>query len=88
MVMCMKESATVGQRGQVVIPKAIRDMLGIKPGDKMIVEAVGGAVYMYRQPESYAEALRGLHKNIWRGLDVQAYIDREREEWQSRPTSL
>ena len=27
----------VGDRGQIVIPKEARDMLGIKPGDTMLV---------------------------------------------------
>ncbi|MBE3574748.1 MAG: AbrB/MazE/SpoVT family DNA-binding domain-containing protein [Firmicutes bacterium] len=31
---------TVGERGQVVIPQAAREALGIKPGDRMLV--VGG----------------------------------------------
>jgi len=30
-------AATVGERGQVVIPQMAREALGIKPGDKMLV---------------------------------------------------
>ena len=30
-------SVTVGERGQVVIPAEVRNDLGIKPGDKLIV---------------------------------------------------
>lgn len=36
-------SATVGPKGQVVIPVEAREKMGIKPGDKMI------AVYMSEQ---------------------------------------
>lgn len=32
--------ATVSQRGQVVIPKKIRDLLGIQTADKIIFEVV------------------------------------------------
>ncbi|MFH1339439.1 MAG: AbrB/MazE/SpoVT family DNA-binding domain-containing protein [Candidatus Omnitrophota bacterium] len=32
-------SATVGERGQVVIPSEVRKMLNVKPGDKLIVLA-------------------------------------------------
>jgi AbrB family looped-hinge helix DNA binding protein len=32
----------VGPKGQVVIPKHIRDAIGIAPGDDVIVEAAGG----------------------------------------------
>lgn len=30
-------SATVGERGQVVIPAEARERLGLKPGDKLLV---------------------------------------------------
>ncbi len=32
-------SVTVGEKGQIVIPKAVRDMMGIKPGDSLILLA-------------------------------------------------
>jgi AbrB family looped-hinge helix DNA binding protein len=35
-------SRKVGPKGQVVIPKHIRDAIGIAPGDDVIVEAAGG----------------------------------------------
>lgn len=28
--------------------------------------------------------LRGLGKEIWDGIDAQAYIDQQRDEWDSR----
>ncbi len=30
-------TATVGTKGQIVIPKEARDMFGIKPGDTLII---------------------------------------------------
>ena len=38
----------VGPKGQVVIPKAIRDRLGIKPGDTVDFEEAGGDVRIRR----------------------------------------
>ena len=45
-------ATTVTSKGQVTIPKPVRDRLGIKPGNA--VEKVGG-----RRPSSRFEALRG-----------------------------
>ena len=30
-------TATVGAKGQIVIPKEARDMFGIKPGDTLVI---------------------------------------------------
>ncbi len=35
-------SATVGERGQMVIPADARKALGIEPGDKMVIFGHGG----------------------------------------------
>ena len=32
-------SVTVGEKGQIVIPKAVRDMFGIEPGDNLVLMA-------------------------------------------------
>lgn len=37
-------TATVGSKGQVVIPVEAREELGIEPGDKFYVIGVGGSV--------------------------------------------
>ena len=32
-------SVTIGEKGQIVIPKAVRDMFGIQPGDNLVLMA-------------------------------------------------
>lgn len=57
----------VGIKGQVVIPKAIRDEIGIKPGDEVTFEPDGSEVRVRRvhdDPEHRAEEIRIL-RGIW-----------------------
>ncbi|MCI1831852.1 MAG: AbrB/MazE/SpoVT family DNA-binding domain-containing protein [Bifidobacterium sp.] len=35
----LANSATVGEKGQIVIPKQMRDMFGIHPGDTLLLLA-------------------------------------------------
>ena len=47
----------VGPKGQVVVPKRIRERLGIHPGDEVIVEEQEGHVEIHKIRS--AESLRG-----------------------------
>ena len=48
----------VGAKGQVVLPKPVRDRLGIRPGDRVTVDAVNGEARV-RRVES-GEPLLGM----------------------------
>lgn len=48
-------AVTVGERGQIVIPQAAREGLGIKPGDKILV--MGGGMHNQGLMLIKAEAL-------------------------------
>lgn len=41
----------VGPKGQVVLPKAIRERLGIEPGDEVLVEQEGDHIEIRRADE-------------------------------------
>jgi AbrB family looped-hinge helix DNA binding protein len=84
----------VGIKGQVVIPKAIRDEIGIKPGDEVVFEPDGRDVRVRRavdDPEARRqriEALRGVWADI-PGLSTDDLLaarreEREREERKAR----
>ncbi len=52
----------VGPKGQVVLPKALRDAVGIRPGDDVEVERRDDALVVRRAPVS-AASLLGLLKD-------------------------
>jgi len=54
-------TARVGPKGQVVLPKDVREKLGIRPGDEVVVEEVGGEAHV-RRVDNEAR-LRGLLKH-------------------------
>jgi AbrB family looped-hinge helix DNA binding protein len=57
----------VGTKGQVVIPKAIREEIGIEPGDEVVFEPDGKEVRVRRvadEPEARARDIKAL-RGIW-----------------------
>jgi AbrB family looped-hinge helix DNA binding protein len=76
----------VGLKGQVVIPKAIRDRIGIRPGDEVAFDADGDEVRIRRVADVAAgqvdaiKALRGIWSGEETGTDaLTAERRRERE---------
>ncbi|HEX5762023.1 MAG TPA: AbrB/MazE/SpoVT family DNA-binding domain-containing protein [Solirubrobacterales bacterium] len=71
----------VGTKGQVVIPKAIRDEIGIRPGDEVVFEPRGREVRIHRladeknERRKRIEALRGA----WAGIPGLSTEDLEAE---------
>jgi AbrB family looped-hinge helix DNA binding protein len=42
--------STISRRGQTTIPKAVRDALGLKPGDQILYEVQGDHVTLCKRP--------------------------------------
>jgi AbrB family looped-hinge helix DNA binding protein len=80
----------VGTKGQVVIPKAIRDEIGIKPGDEVTFEPDGTEVRVRRvanDPQAQTRGIKAL-RGIWAdmpgggtaALEEERRKEREQEE--------
>lgn len=69
-------SVKVGPKGQIVIPKEVREMFGVKPGDTLIILADAGkgiAIERYSTFNKIADA-------IFAGRSGELYPEHSREE--------
>ena len=67
-------SVTVSPKFQVVIPRTVRERLGIRAGQRMMVIPIGDHIMLV--PERPIEEARGS----LRGMDVSGYREEEDEE--------
>ena len=68
----------LSSKNQIVIPREVRDQLGLKAGTKLIVVAMGDVLIVRRKPKNYADAIRGIGK----GLYPPGYLENERKSWE------
>lgn len=84
----MKNRMRVGQKGQVVIPKAVREETGIKEGSEVLIEAEDGTVMIRRAgppTEDYLTYYRATYaKKLTRRVDVKKLLGEELNERQER----
>jgi AbrB family looped-hinge helix DNA binding protein len=83
----------VGAKGQVVLPKELRERHGIRPGDEVLFDDALGQITI-RKAETKAEIIARLQGSLADGdvdpLDVlieERRRDREREERKFGPTA-
>jgi AbrB family looped-hinge helix DNA binding protein len=75
------QSVTVNSQYRIALPRAARERLNIKQGDRLVVDVQDGLLILIPEPLSYAERLLGLHSHIWNSLGTEGTIDRERNAW-------
>jgi len=67
----------ISERGQVTLPKEIRDLLGFRPGAEILFRHEGSRIIIEKASEAKGlNAVYGLLKNI--NLDTKAYLDETR----------
>jgi len=64
------DETTVSSKYQVVIPKRIRESVGVKPGQKLMVIAKHGIIHLV--PLRELDELRG----IARGANIEGYREK------------
>jgi AbrB family looped-hinge helix DNA binding protein len=83
----MDQTSTVkvSKRYQIAVPANARRQLNIHSGDQLLVDIQDGMLILLPSPSSYTYHLSGLHKEIWEGVETQAYLDQERQAWEESP---
>ncbi len=85
----------MGPKGQVVIPKPIRERLHLQPGDRLLVHEAEDEVRIRKAVTGPAErraivaSLRGAlagEPSLTAGLEAERRLEREREDHKSTGT--
>jgi AbrB family looped-hinge helix DNA binding protein len=70
----------VNAKHQITIPKYVREKLNMKAGDSLLMDVQDGMMILIPQGGKPSH-MQGLHNEIWKDVDVQRYINAEREAW-------
>lgn len=76
-------SVKISSKRQIAVPSAIRKELHLEAGDHLLAQVRDGVIVLVPRRGDALDQLRGLHRKIWTGEDVQAYIDEERDGFDS-----
>lgn len=72
-------SSKISKKGQIVIPRKIRENLEIKPGDELIFTQVGQKIYIEKEK---SDSLPSMVEILKRGKPfAPKLIQKLREEW-------
>ncbi|MHA1732992.1 MAG: AbrB/MazE/SpoVT family DNA-binding domain-containing protein [Promethearchaeota archaeon] len=69
----------VGPKGQVVIPKDLRDQLGLRPGSVVGMELGDGAIVIKPPPEplEYLKRFTGTPRKLEKRIDIERLIEEQ-----------
>lgn len=64
-------TARLNHKNQITLPRKVCHALGVKSGDELLLIFRDGEIHLRLHPVSFAQALRGLHKNMWADTDIE-----------------
>lgn len=74
----------LSKRNQMVLPKAAREALGIKPGGRVLVIVENKQVRLLPEPDNWTDYIYGLGDDVWATLGGgEQFLQEERasQEW-------
>ena len=75
----MATRVTVSGDFRIEVPDEAREQLHLKAGDRLLVDVRDGSIVLVPEPHDFVQHLRGLHREVWEGIDAQVYVSDERE---------
>lgn len=85
MVSYLASDVKVSSKFQVVIPREIRERMGLEKGDELTVDLEGETIVMRRKPKNFTKYTKGLHREVWADEDTERYLRGMRDEWGRKP---
>lgn len=64
----------VRSKFQISVPADARRRLHLKAEDCLLVDVREGYIVLVPEPGDYCQRLRGLHRDIWQGIEPQEYV--------------
>ena len=74
-------TAKLSAKSQLVLPAEVRRKLGIRPGDRLIIDVEGDHATLRKATRSDVETLAGFRSELWRDYDAE--LRKARDEWDS-----
>ena len=56
----MTASVKMSSKNQIVVPREAREILGLRPGDRLLVSVQADVIHMRREPRNLTVELEGL----------------------------
>lgn len=77
----MGEKTKLTRKYQITIPTKIRKNLKLKAGDYLHMEVENGQVIIRPIPKSYTDYMAGLGEKVWKILEGEKFVKKERASW-------
>ena len=76
----MEERVTLRPRRQVTLPRSVCEALGVKPGDRLVLEVSDGVLIARPQRQLALEALQALRQSFAEsGIPLEEFLESGRQ---------
>ncbi|MBW6471124.1 MAG: hypothetical protein K0A90_07890 [Methanosarcinaceae archaeon] len=77
----MSTTVKMSKGYNINFPKAIIEKMNFSIGEELVMDIENERLVLVKKPGNYTAKLRGLHKEVWEGIDADEYVTSERDSW-------